>query len=905
MIKHGLLGAALLLLAHTAASEIFPINLDNSVAENNTPGEQQDAVEGKDDAARWNMGHHQPLHPPDFSPHDSSGVIPDLSMSDIQDWSDSKSWSDLGSHSNNKPFRHDKKKNKKKNKGKRRNTPKPNQDSSGSHQYGSDEYEEDSGDDESEYESDEHNSDGYSSGSHSSGDRSGSHSSGDRSGSHSSGDRSGSHSSGDRSGGHSSGDRSGSYSDDSVSSGSGGRSSHSSGEHGSYEGGKKRRRTTTRKPKRHYTKKFRTTTTAPPTTATESGEWESREKPVCVKPPPILHKRENNPNSIPIYNTRSHGRVCGVRWNRCTCHKNPYRTYDGTCNNLRSPDSGIPNIPLTRVVPARYCDGIRTPRRSRLNDRRLPSARKITSTMFDTKNVKHPHLTQLTAIFWIFVATDIFQLKRRDVSDSLQCCSPEGRMVPQKFLPETCLAIRVAKNDSFFSQFNQRCIHFERSGISQECREDPHRPIEQVNLQTSFLDLAVIYGNSERENRKLRVMKHGLMKMKRRRDKAKVRPHCHFLPNVEDAMRVCGAKGRSDPCYYTPNPQTNKIVTIAALQTIFVREHNRIARKLCAMHPDWEDEDVFQQARKIMIGIYHNMIYNQWLKLVVGIETQKKLKLPFFKLGPTYDANINPGAMNDLAGCVFSLSTTMIPSVIFLMDAQRHVVKKIDLIAAIDDPSALEKPGGMDAVAIGLTAQNIQAFDNNFIKEVIKLTLASEDGKMMAMDLIATDIQSGRDLGISTYNDARVLCGYPRAKTFQEFEDTILPEAIANISCLYAVPDDVDLFTALAVEKPYDEGLVGPIASCLIGEQFYRLRAGDRFFTAADGCKHSFTKEQLEAILATSFSSLICSSADGVTHMQSNPFIQPSPANPLRSCQKIPKLDLRPWSKIELPPKEC
>ena len=42
---------------------------------------------------------------------------------------------------------------------------------------------------------------------------------------------------------------------------------------------------------------------------------------------------------------------------------------------------------------------------------------------------------------------------------------------------------------------------------------------------------------------------------------------------------------------------------LAAMHTLFVREHNRICDLILADYPDWSDEEIYQNARRILIGI--------------------------------------------------------------------------------------------------------------------------------------------------------------------------------------------------------------------------------------------------------------------------------------------------------------
>lgn len=60
-------------------------------------------------------------------------------------------------------------------------------------------------------------------------------------------------------------------------------------------------------------------------------------------------------------------------------------------------------------------------------------------------------------------------------------------------------------------------------------------------------------------------------------------------------------------------------------------------------------------------------------------------------------------------------------------------------------------------------------------------------------DLGATDIQSGRDVGLGTYNDAREFCRLRRGYKFDDFSNEIRNKnVLKNLSLAYIEPGNID-----------------------------------------------------------------------------------------------------------------
>lgn len=57
---------------------------------------------------------------------------------------------------------------------------------------------------------------------------------------------------------------------------------------------------------------------------------------------------------------------------------------------------------------------------------------------------------------------------------------------------------------------------------------------------------------------------------------------------------------------------------LAALQTLFLREHNRVALNLATLNPNWSDERTFQESRRVVVAQWQLLTYRDWLKYIIG-----------------------------------------------------------------------------------------------------------------------------------------------------------------------------------------------------------------------------------------------------------------------------------------------
>lgn len=66
---------------------------------------------------------------------------------------------------------------------------------------------------------------------------------------------------------------------------------------------------------------------------------------------------------------------------------------------------------------------------------------------------------------------------------------------------------------------------------------------------------------------------------------------------------------------------------LASLHTIFLREHNRIAEELSKLNRHWTDEQIYQNARKIIVGMIQHVVYGEFLPRILGWDHLEKYGL--------------------------------------------------------------------------------------------------------------------------------------------------------------------------------------------------------------------------------------------------------------------------------------
>uniref|UniRef100_A0A2M4ABL8 Putative peroxidase n=1 Tax=Anopheles triannulatus TaxID=58253 RepID=A0A2M4ABL8_9DIPT len=563
-----------------------------------------------------------------------------------------------------------------------------------------------------------------------------------------------------------------------------------------------------------------------------------------------------------------------------------YRTFDGTCNNLQNPSWGAANTAYGRLIAADYGDGVKSPRKA-TNGADLPSARIVSNKLFSDANVLDPAYTLINMQFGQIVAHDMGFTS--GAVDTLPCCGG-GQPAPNP--DRRCLPIPVPSDDPVMGSAGIKCLDFLRTIT--DCDANPsscsnNKKAEQLNMATSFLDLSVVYGNSAAENTALRRFRDGLMKVERR-------DGSDWPPRNPQSSDACVQNKPEDACYATGDARANLTPHLAILQILFLREHNRIAKQLALLNPLWNDEKLFQEARRINVAQYQQIVYYEWLPNFLGWDNMKNRDIISEKDEATnlYRPTVNPTTLNSNANAAFRYFHSAGIAHLQLASENRTSEGDISITDHTLNPNIIEAPCRYAQLSRGMATQSMGKVDRNIDYELKNNFF--KFGGVFGNDLRSLDIQRARDHGLPSYNKFREWCGLGKIKSFAEFGSRLnSPQLPALFASVYKSVDDVELTVAGFFEKHLENSQAGETFQCILEEQFYRTRVGDRFFFETNEKPLRFRRRQLSQLRKATMARLLCDNTVGLEGMQPAAFRSLSSTNTVKPCSKLPVVDLSAW----------
>jgi len=487
-----------------------------------------------------------------------------------------------------------------------------------------------------------------------------------------------------------------------------------------------------------------------------------------------------------------------------------YRSIDGTGNHWVHFELGAAGTPLTRLTFADYADEMGS-----MAGVGRPSAREVSNALCaETQGAANE--LGASDFLWQwgqFVDHDI------DLTEGQETAEPASIPVPL--------------GDPWFDPGSSglATIDFNRSVYHHGTGHDPAYPRQQLNQITHFMDASNVYGSDDVRADALRTNDAtGRMLV----SEGDLLPFNTFgLPN---------AGGTGPELFLAGDVRANEQVGLAALHTLFVREHNRLAQALAANDPSLTGEEIYQEARRVVGALMQVITYSEFLPALLGPDAIRPYRGYLYSQSPLIANEFSTGA--------YRFGHSALSPTLLRLDASLAPIPEGNLALrdAFFRPDRIVDEGGIEPLLRGLASQACSRIDTELVDDVRNFLFGPPGAG--GFDLAALNIQRGRDHGLPSYNATRAAMGLAPRANFSEVSSD--PDVQTRLASVYADIEDIDLWVGVLVEDPFNGGHVGELAFRVIRGQFERLRDGDRYWYA-----RSFPPEDVAELESTTLADVI------------------------------------------------
>lgn len=298
-------------------------------------------------------------------------------------------------------------------------------------------------------------------------------------------------------------------------------------------------------------------------------------------------------------------------------------------------------------------------------------------------------------------------------------------------------------------------------------------------------------------------------------------------------------------------------------------EHNRIAEKLAEINDHWDDSRLFLEARRAVMAQLQHVTLNEFVPSILGEAALVNLELRPVRNGfYTGYSSTNRGGAFDAVG-----------------------------LAALQALTSMHLANGRASMSledlVGLSANHVNL---NIHDEALQaFTLNQWDTSELLVHV-------ARDHGIPGYTAFLSHClSDVKISNFVDLQRVMSLEDAKVLERIYSKVEDVDLLVGGILEVPTEGAVVGPTFSCLLKEQFVKLRNSDRFWYENDLPPSSLTVDQLSEIRKVSLAGILCRNT-GIAKIQPRSFFQQDPyLNVKINCDQHDVLDLSSWQESPSP----
>lgn len=410
------------------------------------------------------------------------------------------------------------------------------------------------------------------------------------------------------------------------------------------------------------------------------------------------------------------------------------------------------------------------------------------------------------------------------------------------------LPIPVPVEDPIMSNFSSGNMPFQRSVRS--CVMGQSRSVQRsINCLSSAIDLSAVYGPKIETSRKLRSFKDGQLKMNRVNN-------MEFLPfndqniNIENMAPSRSTVQARSKFFAAGDHRANENPVLTSLHTLFLREHNKLAKELKDVlknelnnKPSKEaDETLFQLAKRINEAQFQKIVAEEFY---VVMTNSKPLNI-------VYNQDLSPAVSDLFSTAAFRMGHTMVGSEIELRDDKMKVFRTIPVAELFFKEGSFMLNNRIEPFLRGAVLHRAQEMDTQVVDALRNHLFINVEGENRMVDLLALNLQRARDHALMKYNEVRSRFGQ---SPIRRFDDITSDLSLQNrLSTLYNSVNDIEAWIGMMAEDHVPGKPIGPTLFNVWRTEFTRVFSADRLFysnkNGYDALLSKYFGKKLNAIIS-------------------------------------------------------
>jgi prostaglandin-endoperoxide synthase 2 len=237
--------------------------------------------------------------------------------------------------------------------------------------------------------------------------------------------------------------------------------------------------------------------------------------------------------------------------------------------------------------------------------------------------------------------------------------------------------------------------------------------------------------------------------------------------------------------------RSNTQTGFAMFNTLFLREHNRIAGELAKENPTWDDERLFQTSRNVLIVLLMKIVIEEYINHIAPYHFRFQVDPPIVGANRWYRQN--------------------------WMTLEFNLLYRWHGLT----PSMVKLPGGSEVPCEETVFNNTELLHNGLgaMIEAASKQPAGDIGLFNTPEFLLwveqVGIQLGRDMQLASYNDYREAFGFPRVTDFNQISGDLKRQY--RLQELYGDVDRIEFYVGLFAEDVRTNSTVSTLIGRMVG----------------------------------------------------------------------------------------